>query len=487
VGDDSLIDGKYRLGEVIFSTRATVIHRAEHTRIQRDVEIKLLAASCPIDGPEAERMLREGRVVGSVTQRNIQSVVDSGVHEDGRPFVVYEALKGKTLGQLIAEHPKGMELPRASLIINQLLDAVAAMHAEGVVHRTIGPESAIVVEVRGADLLKLRFFQDATFAKEEKRDAPTFLPPNEYIPPELVGGGRYDERADLYAVGALYRALLTGNPKGKLTNVTDTPRRAIQQAMAQRPLERFPEADLFQLVLAIVLGHRTVRDDGEVHEDPLAADLSYLKKRRPTAVSQHDGELPNARGVGEARLELLAVLLVIEAVYKTLGDRWPELITRVPEVEQLLPGSGNTDLNRTRGISLTLVTSILAAVDELAGQNDLSLLAKLGERVGQRGFTRLSPDIAAAEGPKELIRLFPKLWATLSRQGEVEVEDVAPGTATLSIRRQVEPSLELTALTAGILRGVLGELGAVCPRVQTPTCEALGDEATVFRVRWDAW
>jgi hypothetical protein len=114
------------------------------------------------------------------------------------------------------------------------------------------------------------------------------------------------------------------------------------------------------------------------------------------------------------------------------------------------------------------------------------LLAQLGERVGQRGFTRLSAELAHAKTPEEVLTAFPKLWSTLSRQGEVQVK-VAPGAATVTVRRQVDPRLELTALAAGILRGVLLHVGVPDPRVQTPTCEALGDMATIFRVRWDPW
>jgi len=488
LGEEGLIDGKYRLGEVVFATDRAEIRHAEHTRIQRDVWVKMLAEGRSSEGPGAAGLVRESRVAGAVAHRNIQSVVDSGVHQDSRPFIVYEALRGKTLGDLIAEHPQGMDPERAARLTNQLVEALAAAHLAGVVHRAIGPDCAIVTEVRGGtELLKLRNFQDAVFTREDHRDLPTLTPPRDYVPPELSVGGRYDERADLYGAGALYRALLTGNPKGRLSSVGDVARRAIQQAMATRPEERFPEADLFLLVLAILLGHRAGWKEDEVPHDPLAADLGYLKLRRPTAISAHDGELAVADFVGEPKLELLSVLLVIEAAYKELGERWPELIARIPETEGLLPGSGNTELNRTRGIDVSVVIRILEAVDEIAGQGDLSLLAGLGERVGRRGLMRLSPEVAAVEGPKELIRLFPKLWATLSRQGEVEVIDAAPGAASLAIRRQVLPSLEMTALTAGILRGVLLEVGAAHPRVQTPTCEALGDEATVFRVRWDPW
>lgn len=482
-----LIDGKYRLGAVAAETSTSVVYYAKHIRIERDVEVKILAEDRLSDIDVAARLVREGRIAGSTTHRNIQSVVDSGIHEDGRPFIVYEALEGWTLADILTQSPGGVGVERATQLTNQILEGLAALHGGGAVHRALSPHGVVVVPVRGgAELVKVRAFQDATYMDEAIR-TPVRRPVEEvFIAPEVLAGGAQDQRSDTYATGILYRMLLTGSPEGRLDGAPALVRRAVAQATAASPDERFCEADLFLGVLALIQAEGSEGGAVEEPADPLVADFLYLRRRHSEG-GEFEDEGTARPTHGEPRLELLSTLLVIEAVYRVLGDRWSELVERVPEVEGLLPGSGNTSVNRERGIEVALVGKILSGVDDIAGVGDCSVLVDLGRRMGERGFTRLNPAIGELGGPEELVSKFPLIWSTLTRQGEGEVLDVAPGHARLAVRGQVLPTIELTALAAGVLGGILEQVEAPHPRIRVPTCEALGDEATIFRLRWDPW
>ena len=135
------IDGKYEVVELASESESYFVYRAEHRGIQRLVDVKMLAPQLAPGGPAGAALLRESRAAGSVAHRNVQSVVDSGLDEAGRPFVVYEALQGQTVAALIEGHPQGLPRERAAALVLDLLEGLRAMHRGGVVHRGLSPET----------------------------------------------------------------------------------------------------------------------------------------------------------------------------------------------------------------------------------------------------------------------------------------------------------------------------------------------------------
>ncbi len=476
-----IVDGKYRLDRIVRRDRWSITYRAEHTGIQRFVELKTVPERIPAEGPDAARLLREARAAGSVAHRNVQSVVDSGTDDEGRPFVVYEALEGRTVAELLADHPEGLETQRAARIALQMLEGLDAVHRGGVVHRAFGPDNVRVVEVRGGgELAKLTGFHEAVFLAEAALSLPpSDLPPAPYVAPEARRPGAVAPSLDVYSAGVLLRALLTGSPAPG-GPMSDTARRAVERATATTPEERFPRAELLMHAVALLAptSQRPPREELSTPADPLLADLHYLKLRRTT----REAERPPARG--EATLQLLPVLLSIEAVYKKLGsDGWDRLVQRVPEVEDLLPGAGRTSTNVERGVPVELLARVLATADELGGRGDLGLAAEVGELIARRGIHRLVPSLPRPVTPERIVDRFSDLWSAVSRQGDVVMLERGPGTARIAVRGQVEPSLELCALVAGLLRGTLRE-GGDGTEVYTTACQALGDVACVVGVSW---
>jgi serine/threonine-protein kinase len=477
-----LIDGKYRLGDVLRETARARVYRAEHVHIERAVEVKLLAPGLPVEGPDAARLVREARAAGVVAHRNVQSVVDSGNHADGRPFIVYEPLDGESLDAIIVSEPNGIPPERAASLVIQLLEGLCAIHAGGVIHRALGPACVFVVPIRGGgELVKLTGFDEAVFAIEaELAEPPLVLPPLPYVAPELRRRGRVEQGADIYSAGVILRAMLTGSAT-ESRKVSDTAARAIARATAPQADERFPDARLLLDAVALLMrgSNRPSREDMPTPGDPLEADLQYLKMRRDTTSA---GE---RRVVGEARVHLVLVLLVIESVYKALGpEAWRQLADRVPEIDQLLPGSGNTEANRKLGISVSLVSDLLAAADGAKGRGDLAFVALVGEQVAARVARRLLPELAWPLSPAALVDSFEALWKTLTRQGRVTVRERDDSHALVVVWGEVEPSLELAALMSGIVRQLLREGGSPDAEVQITACEAVGDASTVFQLRW---
>ena len=411
-----VVDGKFRLIETLDGGADTVRFLAEHTGIRRQVELETLAHGVPWPGPEADRLLREARAMGSVSHAAIQSVVDSGTDPDGRPYVVYEALRGTRLSELLAEATPKDEIP--------------------------------------------------------------YTP---WIAPEIRrGSAGLDPRVDVYSVGMMLRHLITGRTQS-IHPVPDTARRAIDRATAEDPDERFPDVDVLMQAVSLLVPSegRRPRDEMPTPQDPLAADLHWLSMRRTTRHGQRT--VPE----GVAKVHLLPVLLTIEAIYRRLGeDAWSQLANEVPGVDDLLPGSGNTELHLATGVPISLFAQIVSAADAIAAHGDLAMLTDITEAVAHRGLRRLLPDLPSPIVAEALIDGFPYVWSRITRQGTATVLERDLRSARLAVRDQAQPSLELSGFVAGLLRAAIRQSGVRECDVTLTSCEALGDAHDVYRVEW---
>ncbi|MDQ3035882.1 MAG: hypothetical protein M3Y87_25995 [Myxococcota bacterium] len=475
-----ILDGKFRLIEPLASGTDAVCFLAEHVGIKRQVELKILGRDVPFPGPPADRLFREARAMGSAAHPGIQGVVDSGIDPEGRPFVVYEALRGTTIAELMAGSPGGLDPVLVGRITLSVLEALRALHRAGVVARGLGPENVIVLSARGDDVpIKLRALERAAFLAEDA--PPDEIPYTPWLAPEIRRGtGGIDPRVDVYSVGVMLRHLLTGRPQAG-GSVPDTARRAIERATAEDPDERFPDVEVLMQAVALLTptDARPPREEMPTPEDPLVADLHYLSLRRSTRHGQRTAS------EGHAKVHLLPVLLTIEAIYRRLGsDAWAQLTTEVPTVDDLLPGAGNTALHLSTGVSVELFARILAAADGIAGRGDLALLPELGEAVAHRGLRRLFPDLPTPLVAEGLVDGFPYVWSRITMQGTPLHLERGPSSARLAVRAQQEPSLELSGFVAGLLRAAIRSTGVRHSEVMLTACQALGDAVDIYGVSW---
>lgn len=486
-----LIEGKYRLAAQLSASGPVVVFGAKNVDIERDVHVKTLRDVVEPDDPAFRALMREALAVGSVAHQNVQSVLDSGMDARGMPFIVFEALSGTTLGEWM----KGEGLLRTeeevTNLIIPLLEGLSAVHDGGVVHRAIGKRTIMLKSLRrGEKLVKLTDFSHAVLMDggepTHRVGQDSDLPMEVKVPPAIQGAP--EPSWDVFAAGCLAEELLTDAKSGRFFG-SALMERVIRGATAPQQEERYPNARIM-LEAATILHETDVcatwpaptpdefAEDG-VHPPALEEDLRFLKLRRDTNHGRH-----TRTGTG-ARVQLMLVLLVIEFVFKSFGEiRWRALVEKVPRVEGLLPGSGNTEAQQKQGIEISLVSELLAAADELVGNGDLGFVAGVGERISERAVGRLLPDAPGALSPGQAPALFPRLWRAMTRQGRATVLDQGDDWALLGVMSQDEPSLEFTALVAGLLKGLLRSARARDGGVQVTACEALGDQATVFRLSW---
>jgi eukaryotic-like serine/threonine-protein kinase len=207
--DGQLISGRYRLQTVLGRGGMAAVWRGIDERLGRPVAVKLLDKADTADPVMLQRFDREARTAGSLTHPNIVAVYDVG-RDSGVPYLVMELIDGTSLATLLAGGP--LPIDQAIDVARQICDALAVAHGQGVVHRDIKPAN-ILITTTGT--VKVCDFGIARLTHQQQTDltAPhTALGTSAYMAPEQASGAAVDARADLYALGCVLYAMLTGHP-----------------------------------------------------------------------------------------------------------------------------------------------------------------------------------------------------------------------------------------------------------------------------------
>ncbi|MEO3888075.1 serine/threonine-protein kinase [Nonomuraea sp. B5E05] len=202
-----LLAARYRLMEPVGRGGMGTVWRAHDELLDRDVAVKEVRLPTVLDEElRAElcaRTEREGRATAMVTHPSVITVFDV-VTEDDRPWIVMELLRARSLEQLIQEHGP---LPprRAAEIGRQILGALRAVHAKGILHRDVKPSNVLVTEDRA---VLTDFGLAALEGDVSITQAGIVLGSAGYIAPERVLGSKSSPAGDLWSLGAtLYTAV----------------------------------------------------------------------------------------------------------------------------------------------------------------------------------------------------------------------------------------------------------------------------------------
>ena len=180
-------------------------------RLRREVAVKSLHRWIAGSPEFVARFEREAIAAARIKHPNVVSVYDSGTHGDAL-FLVMERVEGTTLAQLIGA--EGTLVPeRAMSIAQSVCQALGAAHRAGVVHLDIKPHNIMFDRdgvVKVVDFGIAGFVLNTLTMSDASRLAPAGTP--DYGAPEQFGPGGGDERSDLYALGGVLFAMLTGRP-----------------------------------------------------------------------------------------------------------------------------------------------------------------------------------------------------------------------------------------------------------------------------------
>jgi serine/threonine protein kinase len=209
----SLVDGRYKITEVMAAGSMGSVYKAERVPVGKIVAIKFLHASYANDSEFQARFDRETRVMSKLNHPNCVSVVDFGVWE-GEPYLVMDYVEGITLRSMIDKSPIGPT--KALSIARQMLSGLAHAHKQEIFHRDVKPANVMISEEIGhGQRVRILDFGLARLQGNVGRDATqtnmVVGTPNYMAPEQTVPGGSVDGRTDLYAVGVVLYEMITGH------------------------------------------------------------------------------------------------------------------------------------------------------------------------------------------------------------------------------------------------------------------------------------
>ncbi len=154
----------------------------------------------------------EAYTMAKLSHRNLVQLLDHGALESGQPYIVMELVRGRSLQQILRTHGP-LPWRRVVLLMRQVLEGLAAIHAAGIVHRDIKPANLVVTAgpPEGLKIIDLGVSCGLPDPRVASRTPTPLVGTAGFMAPEVIAGAHGDQRADLYAVGAVFEAAVHGS------------------------------------------------------------------------------------------------------------------------------------------------------------------------------------------------------------------------------------------------------------------------------------
>jgi serine/threonine protein kinase len=344
---------QYKIGELLGKGGMGVVYRAQDTKLNRPVALKMLRAGLTADPDRLRRFMQEARAAAAITHPAIAQVYDIDT-VDETTFIVMEFIEGQTVGQLIAK--KELDLLGSVEIALQVAEGLAKAHKSKIIHRDIKSENIMVTRDGHAKLLDFGLAKLLEPAPDENQtltileNAPTKTMPQttaagtimgttSYMSPEQARGQTLSYPSDIFSLGIVLYEMVTGDLPFKGDSPLDTMHAiAFEEAPPVTTIRKNLPPELHR-VLSRCLRKRP--EDRYTDAGELAADLKRLKSdiesgiQRPATPAQRIDELKHwlkttlplsPTGIAIAALALLIIALFIFTKIRWVNLLWIGLI-----------------------------------------------------------------------------------------------------------------------------------------------------------------
>jgi len=202
-----------------------VVHRVRDDRLGREAALKLLSDDYVRDRGLVARFLREAELTAALDHPAIPPIYEAGTLANGQPFLLMKVIEGRPFSDVLraaGPRPEGRPLRELLEVVVKVGEAVAHAHGRGILHRDLKPANVMVGEL--GEVMVVDWGLARRIGEEDSEltgqapvaegltQAGAVLGTPGYLPPEQADGARVDERADVFALGAILTEVLTGKP-----------------------------------------------------------------------------------------------------------------------------------------------------------------------------------------------------------------------------------------------------------------------------------
>lgn len=309
--------GRYDVLEFLGQGGFGIVVKAFDASLQRLVAIKLLAPQLALTSAPRKYFLREARAAAKVSHDNVVQI--HSVEEQPLPYLVMEYIEGETLQERL-DRTGPLETEEAARLGREIALGLAAAHATGVIHRDIKPAN-ILLERGVAARVKLTDFGIARTADDASlTQSGVIVGTPMYMAPEQANGEAVDHRADLFSLGSVLYAMVSGRPPFRASSTMAVLKRVMEDT--PRPLQQVNPTAHGGLCAVIARLHAKTPKDRPASALAVAQELEHCLTK-DAAVSA--GPRRRWAGVVAACLILLGALGLNAANFMEAPGQAPPL------------------------------------------------------------------------------------------------------------------------------------------------------------------
>jgi len=499
----TIVGGTYRVVHELSRGAMGVVYRGEDLGLNRPVAIKVLRSDLASDRELVSRFRAEAGLLASLHHPNLVQVYALGEH-GGNVYFVMELVEGQPLSEVLrATHESGEWVPVAAVsqIASEIGDALAAMHALGVIHRDVKPANILLDREKDRAVLVDVGVAVKTGDQRDAAGTPG------YAAPESFGDTADAPTTDVYGLAATVYCMLAGRPpfgsgpamqvvqrqmmdplvppsslRSQLSEAVDE---VLKKALTPVPKKRWASASTFAVALNRALKRLpseptpappsippkpSSEDAIKAAETLLAPTSAITEEPRPVQVSARIPLIPGR--VRAAHLRVLSRIL-----QHNLGESGlARIVTEHPQLQ----------------IPLSATMSPLAWVDladlvlSLQCTRDVMASALVPRKVGRGTMSATFAHLFGADptsvSAEIVLAALPTFWMRFHDWGEVELV-VHPGSSDIKLHG-FPGSVDVCTMVGAQLERIVELTGATGVGATHTACACTGASACEFRLSW---
>jgi serine/threonine protein kinase len=235
----TVLQDKYRVISEIGRGGMSIVYKARHEMMDKQVAIKMLQQGLMGDQTSIKRFQQEAQAASCLAHQNVITIFDFGVSPTGQPYLVMDFLEGHSLADVIKAE-NHISQRRAAAIFIQACDALEHAHQKGVLHRDLKSSNIMLVDYdSNPDFVKVVDFGIAKLMPNSGKQQQNLTATGEifgspiYMSPEQCLGLTLDARSDIYSMGTMLYEALTGQPPLLGANIIDTMQMHVESVPAR--------------------------------------------------------------------------------------------------------------------------------------------------------------------------------------------------------------------------------------------------------------